>query len=780
MKSNSISILTLLIFLQIGVQSQIHEIRIIGTLFDETNIPISYATIGLFQIKDTMLVAGSITDENGKFSISIKEPGNYLLTASFIGYQKKSQSLIIESGNDLDMGQITLSKMAIELSEAEIIAERIKAKEQIGKTSYFINSKMQKASSSVLDLIQFVPGIQVDLLQNIIIEGSKDIIIQVDGIVREPNYLRILDSDKIDRIEVSYKPGSAYGSEVTGMMNVVLKKKKINGVSGHLYAEIPTNKNEVYSFPSASLNIAINKLTIYSSYTGEFSSFDKKSESLRKDLTDGYRFELQKTQIMLQKNWYHKMNLGADYQINSRNQLSVYGYLNFYSYENDGTQSIDVIKSNQLVDSWDLSRDDQNENRSLFASVFYNHQFEKPENTISLDLNYYNLKATNAMVLQDIYSDSSFISSLKPRQNIFIGRLKSSFRFSPEVKLESGLHFNFQSTKDIDQTSYNYQKEMAAVYSSLEYTGSRVQIDAGLRLEHNNFGLSDELKIKKLHLLPNFKINFELSKNNYLKLSYFKLLQWPYSYQLDPKQKPVDPYTTYQGNAELTPGLSQEIAINYSSLFNNNYISIETFYAYFENNIGNLTSLSEDGVFQVRTQNMGKLSMFGIKLLGSLKPHKNLNFNPYLKLSQVRTEPNEMAIQSGITKKKEYAFETGFSLAVLLKHEFSISANLQYNKSRILIDRSFYEDALYIFGIDKTISEKLKMGFTCAIPFKRNFLSTSYKGSSILIGEQMSEWVQMSNFPICFKLKYSFDSGKKSERKNRPAEFQGEPRRKGL
>ena len=782
MKSNSVHYLTLLLIIlfQIGTQTQNFASIISGKLIDENKAPICYATIGIFQQKDTTLIAGSITDDMGNFSLAINEPGNYLLTASFIGYQKKSQNIKIETGIELDMGTIILSEIAIELSEAEIIAERIKAKQQMGKTSYFVNSKMQKASHTVLDMIQYVPGIQVDLLQNITIEGSKDIIIEVDGIQREPGYLRMLNSEKIDKIEINNKPGPAYHSEVSGIMNIILKKKKINGISGHLFADIPTNKKEVFSFPSASLNLVINKLNVYTSYNGEFSSFDKKYDHLKQNLIHNSKSTIHKEELLLQKNWSHKFSFGLDYLIDSENQLNFYTYLNTYSYENDGIQIIEEKSNNQELNHWTLSRDDQNKNRSIFASIFYKHLFEKPGNSLTLDLNYYHLKAENAMILQSTSSNTSFINRLMPRKHIIVGRLKSNFQMSSQIKMESGLNLNLQNTKDADQSLYHYQRNNFAAYSSLVYSKQKIQINAGLRLEYSNFGLSDDLEIRNLNVLPDFKINFELAKNNNLKLSYLKSLKWPLSHQLNPKQNPVDPYTTFQGNPDLVPSASEEVSINFSTLINNNYISIETFYLRIENSIGNLTTLSNSGLFNIHTQNLGDLNMYGFKLLGSLIPLKNISFNPYLKLAKVRTKPNEKAIQEGIFKKQEYAFEAAMSLALLLKNDISISTTLQYNKSRVRIDRNDYEDLLYFISLDKTMSKKIKIGLTCAIPFKREFKSHAYESNNNIFTESMSERIQMSNFPIWLKIKYSFASGKKLNRSHRPIEIKEENRKKGF
>jgi hypothetical protein len=61
--------------------------KISGSLYDaQTNQIIEYGNIVLFQIKDSSMVNGTISDKLGKFEIDNIKFGMYYLKLSYIGY----------------------------------------------------------------------------------------------------------------------------------------------------------------------------------------------------------------------------------------------------------------------------------------------------------------------------------------------------------------------------------------------------------------------------------------------------------------------------------------------------------------------------------------------------------------------------------------------------------------------------------------------------------------------------------------------------------------------
>ena len=59
-----------------------------GTVVDgDDNSPVMQATVQILALKDSSMVAGNVTDLDGRFSLSAR-PGKYLLKVSFVGYSR--------------------------------------------------------------------------------------------------------------------------------------------------------------------------------------------------------------------------------------------------------------------------------------------------------------------------------------------------------------------------------------------------------------------------------------------------------------------------------------------------------------------------------------------------------------------------------------------------------------------------------------------------------------------------------------------------------------------
>ena len=107
-----------------------------------------------------------------------------------------------------DAGIIILQDTSIMLKELVIVGERIKAKSESDRTTFFVTKKMLDVSNTGVDVLKLIPGVQIDLMQNISLEGSQDILIYVDGKERDKSYISQLSPDQIDQIEIISAPPS--------------------------------------------------------------------------------------------------------------------------------------------------------------------------------------------------------------------------------------------------------------------------------------------------------------------------------------------------------------------------------------------------------------------------------------------------------------------------------------------------------------------------------------------------------------------------------------------
>src|SRR6187402_245015 len=62
--------------------------KVSGSLIDQKNTPISYATVSLLRAKDSSVVKGALSTDAGAYSLDHVAAGNYVIKATNVGYAK--------------------------------------------------------------------------------------------------------------------------------------------------------------------------------------------------------------------------------------------------------------------------------------------------------------------------------------------------------------------------------------------------------------------------------------------------------------------------------------------------------------------------------------------------------------------------------------------------------------------------------------------------------------------------------------------------------------------
>ncbi|MGQ7868442.1 TonB-dependent receptor domain-containing protein [Sunxiuqinia sp. sy24] len=740
---------------------------------NQNNQPLPFATVSLYHTTDSTLISGGISNLNGEFQIALSNAGSYNLQISMIGYQPVAQTINLENKEQLNIGTVSLVEKRTDLEEVKVIGERIKAKTEDGKTIYYMNKKMLDVSNSGTDMLKHIPGIQVDLFQNISMEGSPNILLEVDGKERDPDFLKQLDAELIDKIEIISTPDAGYNADITGVIRVILKKNHKTGVSAHLYTEVPTSTSEIFIFPTAGLTYNFNKLTIYSSYNGEMSYFNI-NESRHRKLWDTKEItEITSNQYVRQKNWSHRVQLGIDYFMNPKNQFNFYGFYNPYSREHDGLFELQAITNKQMNQGWAVNKEDTDNNSGRFYSLFYKHIFDKPKQEITFDLNHFNFKAKNTTAYSGANEEqwlNQHTNTVKPLQNEATLRVDFKAAIPGSLKLHTGLKAKLQEMKDRQSTNLNYSNNSFAAHGNISGSFNKLDVSAGIRGEYLKYGQADNLKKHDLFWLPSVVVNFPTGKKHNLKLSYRNSITRPNIYQLNPYKTVEDPFTISFGNPELKPSLNHNIELEYSISKANNYMAFRLFYHSISDAINKLTYINDSNFFETRIYNLGHIRQFGIQFSGALKLHEAISFNPYLKLLNIRPKKKRLAESYHMVNQKKLAFESGLSAIVSFKNNLSASLLFQYNSPKTNIQTVSFSDALYFLSLDKTFNQRFKLGITCAVPFSKSF---TYDGNKIETENFKSHYegiIQMKRTPVILKLKYQFNSGRKGKTINRSQE----------
>ena len=143
--------------------------------------PVIQAGVQILSVKDSVVVAGNVTDLDGKFSLSAR-PGKYLLKISYIGYKTDFRNLTLDRNRlRTNVGEISLEVDAVMLDEAVVVAE---APEVIAKADTLVyNSSAYRVpeGSALEELVKKLPGAEVDENGKITINGKEITKIMIDG-----------------------------------------------------------------------------------------------------------------------------------------------------------------------------------------------------------------------------------------------------------------------------------------------------------------------------------------------------------------------------------------------------------------------------------------------------------------------------------------------------------------------------------------------------------------------------------------------------------------------
>ena len=79
-------------------KAQVSSVTISGMVKNKTDkSAIPYVNVVVKNEKDSVFVAGTVTNDEGRFSIANMKPGNYRLDVSFMGFENKEQPLFVGS-----------------------------------------------------------------------------------------------------------------------------------------------------------------------------------------------------------------------------------------------------------------------------------------------------------------------------------------------------------------------------------------------------------------------------------------------------------------------------------------------------------------------------------------------------------------------------------------------------------------------------------------------------------------------------------------------------------
>ena len=182
------------------------------------------ATVLLMQ--DTVQIAGTTTDNSGKFTIDAGN-GDYILELSYIGYETIRMALTVNG--DTHIGDILMQEGATELGEVVVESQAIIQK--VDRQILLPSKEQMQASSDGVSLLQNlqIPRIVISPIDNSVKTLSDESVqLRINGIEASTADVKAINPKDIIRVEYHDQPGVRYNG-AAAVVDYIVKHRDTGG-----------------------------------------------------------------------------------------------------------------------------------------------------------------------------------------------------------------------------------------------------------------------------------------------------------------------------------------------------------------------------------------------------------------------------------------------------------------------------------------------------------------------------------------------------------------------
>jgi len=141
------------------------KLSVTGKVVDQkTYTPMEYVTAVLFSAANSKMIAGTITDKEGFFSLSMLDSGSYYLEISYIGFEKKriSPVMLNKKNRKMDLGEVTLAPVTEEINEVVISGNKSAIEFRVDKRVVNVDKNINAQGGTAINALENAPSVQVD------------------------------------------------------------------------------------------------------------------------------------------------------------------------------------------------------------------------------------------------------------------------------------------------------------------------------------------------------------------------------------------------------------------------------------------------------------------------------------------------------------------------------------------------------------------------------------------------------------------------------------------
>lgn len=551
----------------LGISVSLHAQTVSGRLVDEESRPMAFANVVILSPEDSSYVAGTVSREDGTFSLNNSSGQERLLRVSSVGYVT-----IYKRCSGGDMGVIGMRTDENVLGEVVVRSQlpvtRLGDEGLITNVEGSVLSRMGTAN----DVLARIPGLQRKK-DGFEVFGKGTPLIYINGRkLRDKEELAQMSSEDIKSVEVIHNPGARYDASVGAVVRIRTVKRQGDGFGFRLSGDYNQSENTDLN-GQADVNYRHGGLDVFGMV------------GIARYVTRAYDRLEQQTfadTLWTQRNNYRndtdartlRGRVGFNYDFNDRHSIGVrYDIVKTLRRYDNGTFKSDVQAFGEPYDvlsSATSMRSDAKPTHSLNA--YYAGKIGKGE--LEWDADYYSSDNTDRS--QNLENSAEHDDRTVTSENVVSNKLaatKLSFTHplwggSASVGGEytfTDRHDDYINPEGYVPTSYSRIREHnLAAYVQYSHPLPFGQVSAGVRYEHVDFDYFDNGTFMPGqsrtydNLFPNVSLSGQLGKVQF-QLSYAARTQRPSYSQLSNNVLYANRFTWQTGNPRLKPTITHDI-----------------------------------------------------------------------------------------------------------------------------------------------------------------------------------------------------------------------------
>lgn len=598
---------------------------------DRSALP--YVNIVLKTVKDSAFVAGTVTNEEGRFSMTGIAPGNYSLQASFIGYETHSQPLFVGSLSEfLDIPALELQENTTLLQAVVITGEQSDVSAKMDKKVYSVADNLSQAGGSVLQSMQNLPGITVQE-GKVLLRGNEKVTVLIDGKQTaltgfgNQSGLDNIPSSAIEKIEIITNPSAKYDANGNaGIINIIMKKSRQNGLNGKAVLtaglgslwvrkeNLPTIRPQYMATPkinpSLSLNYRTDKVNIFLQADNLYTHTLNKNEFLTRTYDDG---TVIRSQLKRNRNTnFLTTKAGVDWYINGKNMFTVSGLFGSEKIIDRGDQPFFNADLSQRLRLWQFFEDELK--TTVMGSAAYQRKFSQAGHLLNMGFNYTFHREDEKYFYDNFLPESTGTDAFKLLSDeqvydfnidyikpLRYGHMETGIKLRnrsipTDMKFIPGVN----SVLDTDAGGWaTYRELIPAVYGNYVFENEKWEAELGLRVEYVKIQYDvnpdhSTYKSSGYHYtqpFPNLRLAHKLNPNNKLSLFYNRRVDRPNEVDIRIFPKYDDAELIKVGNPALGPQFTNSLELGHKYTWNSGYLYSALYHRFADGTITRIASI---------------------------------------------------------------------------------------------------------------------------------------------------------------------------------------------